>query len=126
MTIFLYTIIYSTKKAGVAQLVEQLICNQSVMSSSLFTSYISFFIIQLKYGYLLNVFRLIYYGCINNNNLCRCCGFFKILPGNVNSESLFNVAPKYKFLCTTFLFFRKNDGPVFKSFSRDSPTSDWF
>ena len=26
-------------KAGVAQLVEQLICNQSVMSSSLFTSY---------------------------------------------------------------------------------------
>ena len=28
-----------TIKAGVAQLVEQLICNQSVMSSSLFTSY---------------------------------------------------------------------------------------
>ena len=26
-------------KAGVAQLVEQLICNQSVMSSSLFTSF---------------------------------------------------------------------------------------
>ena len=27
-----------SKSAGVAQLVEQLICNQSVMSSSLFTS----------------------------------------------------------------------------------------
>ena len=31
--------------AGVAQLVEQLICNQSVMSSSLFTSYLLKYVI---------------------------------------------------------------------------------
>ena len=40
--IFCYNLfsLYLLDKAGVAQLVEQLICNQSVMSSSLFTSYL--------------------------------------------------------------------------------------
>ena len=37
----LYNYIYEHFEAGVAQLVEQLICNQSVMSSSLFTSYLN-------------------------------------------------------------------------------------
>ena len=35
--------------AGVAQMVEQLICNQSVMSSSLFTSFIKIYFLGLNF-----------------------------------------------------------------------------